>query len=276
MKKQAAISCRIYWVYWAALLATGVAQAQIVDTPIVLGPPKAEHFMGNVPANLPPPSPDPRNLDGHYVADIAGGSFGARSTIETPGATAGAAARNGTAQGGGNNSGAGVGSAPPHTSVANDVNAQLLCIPEAQLGFAPYGGMIVQTPGRVTIINEYNHVVRRIYLDRGFPPSLRSSYEGFSVGHWDANTLVIETRGLKSAGLANTPAVASIQRVVERLHKIDGGRRLEDTADVEGLDQHGKPIRVSVHATMLWRPDVHLLEFICEDDAGQFFRSGAQ
>lgn len=218
-------------------------RAQIVDTPVTLGPPKAEHFMGDVPSNMTAPSSDPHDLNGNYVADLESG-FGPKSDASV---------------------------APPAASASQDVSAQILCRPDAQLGVAPYGGQIIQTPGRVTIINEYNHVVRRIYLRRRLPTHPAPSYEGASVGHWEGNTLVIDTIALKSPTMASTPALASISQVEERLRKIDGGRRLDDQAIVQGVDFEGHPLTVHVSARMLWRPDVHLMEFICEDDGGQFF-----
>jgi hypothetical protein len=53
------------------------------------------------------------------------------------------------------------------------------------------------TPGRVTITNELG-LVRRIYTDgRPLPQDPTPSNAGTSVGHWEGQTLVIETTGLK-------------------------------------------------------------------------------
>jgi len=57
------------------------------------------------------------------------------------------------------------------------------------------------TPGRVTIINE-GGLVRRIYTDgRRLPANPEPSSSGTSVGHWEGQTLVIETIGIRPDAL---------------------------------------------------------------------------
>ena len=52
------------------------------------------------------------------------------------------------------------------------------------------------SPGRVTLTNELG-IVRRIYTDgRAFPPDLDDTNLGTSIGHWEGQTLVVETTGI--------------------------------------------------------------------------------
>jgi hypothetical protein len=52
------------------------------------------------------------------------------------------------------------------------------------------------SPGRVTLTNELG-VVRRVYTDgRRLPADLEASNMGTSVGHWEGETLVVETAGI--------------------------------------------------------------------------------
>jgi hypothetical protein len=52
------------------------------------------------------------------------------------------------------------------------------------------------TPGRVTLTNELG-AVRRIYTDgRAFPAEIEDSNMGTSIGHWEGQTLVVETVGI--------------------------------------------------------------------------------
>ena len=52
------------------------------------------------------------------------------------------------------------------------------------------------TPGRLTLTNELG-VVRRIYTDgRPLPADLDESNMGTSIGHWEGQTLVVETAGI--------------------------------------------------------------------------------
>jgi hypothetical protein len=58
---------------------------------------------------------------------------------------------------------------------------------------------IIVTDDQVTLLYEYGRQVRRIFLDRpdfsvSYPPNLM----GYSIGHWEGNTLVVETRKLET------------------------------------------------------------------------------
>jgi hypothetical protein len=78
-------------------------------------------------------------------------------------------------------------------------------------GFTGYSGGLAEsveflfTPGRVTLLNE-SGLIRRIYTDgRSMPADLSDSSTGTSVGHWEGQTLVVETAGIDPA--ARYPAV---------------------------------------------------------------------
>jgi hypothetical protein len=73
------------------------------------------------------------------------------------------------------------------------------CRPEQFVGHS--GGFVADveflfTPGRVTLINE-SGLIRRIYTDgRSVPRDLEASNSGTSIGHWEGDTLVVETVGV--------------------------------------------------------------------------------
>jgi hypothetical protein len=75
------------------------------------------------------------------------------------------------------------------------------CTPPQYSGFN--GGVdadveFLFTPGRVTIADE-GGLVRRVYLsDRPLPDDVDEMNSGTSVGHWEGQTLVVETSGLNS------------------------------------------------------------------------------
>lgn len=76
-----------------------------------------------------------------------------------------------------------------------------LCLPEGTptIMQAIYPIQILQTPGQVTVLAELYMQTRRIYMDAAFPApdDLEPSYYGFSTGHWEGDTLVVTTRGIK-------------------------------------------------------------------------------
>ena len=56
---------------------------------------------------------------------------------------------------------------------------------------------MIVSENQVTILYEYNHTVRRVFLDRTeFPDDYPPSLVGYSIGHWEDDTLVVETRNL--------------------------------------------------------------------------------
>lgn len=72
-------------------------------------------------------------------------------------------------------------------------------MPEAMLRSGPYPMEIIQRPEQITVIYELHGETRRIYLDeRGqHPENVFPERDGFSVGHWEGDTLIVDTSLLK-------------------------------------------------------------------------------
>lgn len=87
-------------------------------------------------------------------------------------------------------------------------------MPGSMLPGAYNGGIeIFQSPGLVAISLEMIHETRMVYLDGRDPPPADVQYDlGYSVGHWDGDTLVIETTNFRP-GMSMGPAPNS-----DRLH----------------------------------------------------------
>ena len=87
----------------------------------------------------------------------------------------------------------------------------------------PFGLEFLFTPGRVTLLLEQGSTIRRIDMDgRQHSADADSTYVGESIGRWEGDTLVIDTRGIKSAVLLS-PGIPSSgeMRVVERIRRIN-------------------------------------------------------
>lgn len=244
--------------------------AQITPSPTPITPPTTESLLGPVAPNSPPPSADPRDLNGVYQPEVfipAPGALGGGPPAGAP--TARPAASRAPA-------GPGAGGGP--RGDANRPTASMLCEPGADLTFGGDVNQIIQLPDRIYFIGETNHLVRRVYLNKDFPAHIALTYAGTSRGHWDGDTLVVETRGLKGTmladGLGSPGKLRAIARVIERVRKADGGRELEINAVVRGVDADGKPVEVTRNMTNRWRSDLHLMENICEDTAVYFFEDG--
>jgi hypothetical protein len=108
-------------------------------------------------------------------------------------------------------------------------NAQDQCRPMAppfalamQLGFA----MLPSKDGNITIIYDQNMNVRHIRMNGTHPNNLGPSPMGDSVGHWEGETLVVDTIALKTDAFTSVDRFGTPQseamHVVERYRLIDG------------------------------------------------------
>jgi hypothetical protein len=93
----------------------------------------------------------------------------------------------------------------------------------------------LQTPTDVWIILEPDHRIRQVSLNRPHSPNPKPSWYGESVGHYEGDTLVVDTIGFSDRTHVDnyrTPHTTQLH-VVERYRMIDGGRRLEVNILVE-------------------------------------------
>jgi hypothetical protein len=109
----------------------------------------------------------------------------------------------------------------------------------------------IQTPEKVTVIWQLDHQVRHIYLNVPHSASPKPSWYGESVGHYEGDTLVVDTIGQNSKTFVDnyrTPHSDKLH-VVERYHLIEGGRTLEAEVMIEDPATFIRPLQV-VHR---WR-----------------------
>ena len=105
---------------------------------------------------------------------------------------------------------------------------------------------IVQIPGQVLMLFEFDHFVRRIYTDgRPHPADPDPSFHGHSIGHWEQGTLVVDTVGLlPQAYLAVSEAVGvpnnGDMHIVEHLHLL-GPDTLADDLQITANKVLSKP-----------------------------------
>ena len=122
---------------------------------------------------------------------------------------------------------------------------------------------ILQTPGRVTLISEILHEVRRIYLDgRKMPPDYDPSYDGYSTGHWSSDTLVVDTEGLQPGTNDQYGIPHSDQlRIAERL-RLRAPDKLENRATLTDPLAYTRPWTV-VRTYTRAPADLEIMEYIC-------------
>jgi hypothetical protein len=205
----------------------------------------------------PPPGPAPRNAQGRVLLSgatpkdkgvwIGGGGVGNRNTLPyQPWARAVSVDR-------------GINELEPHTRCkASGSQRQFL---------TPYGAEIVEMPElqRIYIFDIGGpHTFRVIYMDgRSHPKNLSPSYYGHSIGWWEGDTLVVDTKGFNEGFWIDRGAAPHTEQLhtVERYTRIDASNILyEMTVDDPGA--YTKPW--SGQMNLRWSNGVELFEYICQ------------
>src|SRR5262249_5898570 len=108
-------------------------------------------------------------------------------------------------------------------------------VPTFLLG-APFRPMfIIQSAKEVVMVLQLDHQIRRIHLDVPHSAKLKPSWYGESAGHYEGDTLVVDTIGLNERTYVDTcltPHTGKLH-VVERFRIIEGGKTLEARVHVE-------------------------------------------
>jgi hypothetical protein len=143
----------------------------------------------------------------------------------------------------------------------------LSCLPPGipRIMLIPFPIQIVQTPGLIVMIFEYDHFVRQIYMDRReHPKDLELTWMGDSIGRWENDTLVVDTIGLNDktwldqVGHPHSDAL----HVVERIHRPDHDTLVDDIT-IDDPKAYTKPW--TGQQIYKLKPNWHLIEYVCED-----------
>ena len=98
------------------------------------------------------------------------------------------------------------------------------CLPDGMptMMLAMFPMEVLQTPGQVTIVQEAYNQVRRIYLNEKQIPieDAEPGYWGHSVGHWQGDTLVVNTVGIKEKVRFRGVPHSDQMRIHERIHML--------------------------------------------------------
>ena len=148
--------------------------------------------------------------------------------------------------------------------------SRTVCLPDGEPRILedPYPFEIVETPnrGEIHILYELNHVVRLVSMNKPMPSGdeleIYPFYSGHSVGHWEGDTLVVQTAGFNAKTfLDNSGAPHTDQlRTTERIRKINP-KELEDVITIHdpGVFTKDWNARFVYEA----RPDIRILDWNC-------------
>jgi hypothetical protein len=147
-------------------------------------------------------------------------------------------------------------------------SASSSCVPygvPSMMSVAIYPIEIIQTPKQMTIIAEAFSEVRRVYMDK---PQLKidevpPGYYGRSVGHWEKDTLVIDTVGIKESVQYQRMPHSDQMHITERMRLV-APDILHDQVTIEDPVVLDKPYTYTLAYRRM--PDYEMVEFVCDNN----------
>ena len=124
---------------------------------------------------------------------------------------------------------------------------------------------IAQTATEVTFLYQSDHQFRHIYLNVPHSVRVKPSWYGESVGHYEGDTLVVDTIGLSPKAPVDyylTPHTDQLH-VVERYRRTDDGKVLEVVVTVEDPGAFNMPWTASQRYRKL--DNTPMVEYVCAE-----------
>jgi hypothetical protein len=154
----------------------------------------------------------------------------------------------------------------PHTKCMPDTFLRAYSLPHL-LKF-------VQTPALLVMMNELNAGYRQVFLDgRPLPDDPTPSWQGYSTGKWQGDTLVITSAGFRDDLWIdwNGSMIMSDAKVQEKIRRPDYGH-LEVEVTVDDPKAYTKPWKVTLHQRIALNTE--LVDEICieNEKSAQRFR----
>jgi hypothetical protein len=148
-------------------------------------------------------------------------------------------------------------------------NPDAHCLPMGLLQFHEHiqPRKIVQTKDIIVIIYEANYGLRQIFLDgRKLPDNDPTPWwYGYSVGHWEGDTLVVETTNLRDGGWLDIwgSPLTDKAKITERITRPKYGQMIIDVT-IDDPKAYTKPFTVRFNQRL--SPLDELIEFICNEN----------
>ena len=147
------------------------------------------------------------------------------------------------------------------------VTGYVKCLPDGMPAtmMAMFPLEVLQSPGRITIIEEAYNQVRRIYLNEDQIPidDAEPGFWGHSVGKWAGDTLLVDTVGIKENVRFRDVPHSNQMRITERI-KMLSNEFFEDRITVTD------PVYLTAPWSWVWeyrrKPGYKIYEYVCEDN----------
>lgn len=140
------------------------------------------------------------------------------------------------------------------------------CRPGGGIGIGAdlFPAEVIQGTDKIVVLNEELRTRWVIHMNRDHLKNVKNAYFGDSVGHWEGDTLVVDTVGVRATeGMMGMHSENA--RIVSRLRKTDGGQKLELTTITHDSETYTQPFEGRKGGSY-WHPGVQMLEFQCEEN----------
>jgi hypothetical protein len=152
-------------------------------------------------------------------------------------------------------------------------NPDAHCLPMGLIQFHmhPQPRKLVQTPDVLVTLYEGNAGIRQIFTDgRSLPPAdAQPWWYGYSVGHFEGDTLVVETSNFRDGGWLDIDGspLTDAAKMTERWRRLNyGTMQIDVTIDDPKAYTHPFSVRVTHRLMTDGRFDADLIEFVCEEN----------
>ena len=152
-------------------------------------------------------------------------------------------------------------------------NPDAHCLPMGLMQFHehPQPRKMIQTPEVLVILYEGNSGIRQIFTDGRTSPKNDPQpwWYGYSAGHWEGDTLVVETTGLRDGGWLDVDGSPQTDaaKITERFRRLNYGTMKIDVT-IDDPKAYTAPFTVRVNQKLMVdeRVDAELIEFICAEN----------
>ncbi len=142
------------------------------------------------------------------------------------------------------------------------------CMPAGALRLLTYPPYrkIVQMRGLMVILSERDVTYRQIFTDgRPLPQDPNPSFAGYSSGHWEGDTLVVQTTGFRDGmwlDRSGSP-LTDAAKMTERFRRVNYGN-LEIEITMDDPKAYTAPWTVTLHQFIVLNTE--LLEYFCQEN----------
>jgi len=157
-------------------------------------------------------------------------------------------------------------------SVEQGLDPNVHCMPRGapRIWTDDYYKRIFQVPGRLIILTERNMQYRQIFTDgRALPQDPNPTWNGYSVGHWDGDTLVVETIGFRDDLWLDAMGKPLTEqgKMTERIRRPNFGN-LEVEITIDDPKAYTAPWTVKIDQPLVL--DSELLDYYCLENERDF------